>query len=301
MVIIDIANVRGHKKVVMDAALNQKLDGLIASFQTFESRLSSIEANVSKTSSDLSNGHPPVQELTEEGGSGDNRGAAQGSGTAHQQVYLESTESSIEPSTDALQAKFKSIKDSLQKVRLPEGFKTDTALRGIGRQHIASARLINSSSDYAETLFKFILTLQEDSPLKAEDIDTLVTVVSAHIKYLQAEKGVCYVNAKFGENVGTMFREFKSHASAFSSNDIQTLERVVQLASAYNNNRGASQRGRGRGYRGNGYQGYDGGYSRGGYRGQGNRYQWNRGGFQNRGNRSGGNSWNDSENSNEQG
>ena len=101
-----------------------------------------------------------------------------------------------------IQAKYKSIKDSLQRIRLPEGYKTDTALRGIGRQHIQQARVINASSDYAETLMKFILTLQEQAPLTAEDIDTCMTIVSAHIKYLQAEKGVCYVNAKFGDNVG---------------------------------------------------------------------------------------------------
>ena len=160
---------------------------------------------------------------------------------------------------------------------------------------------LNSSSDYAETLMKFLLTLREETPLTAEDIDTCMTIVSAHIKFLQAEKGVCYVNAKFGDNVGSMFREFKSHASVFSPGDIATLERVVQLATAHNNNRGSSQRGgRGRGYRGGqGYQGYDGGYSRGGYRGHGNRYNWNRGGFQSRGgNRPGGDSWTDPENTN---
>ena len=299
MVIIDIANDRGHKKcekMSESEKILEKLEELSVTFGSFESRLAKIENTSCNDASGLSKDHPKTEESATKF-VGDN---SVGQTATHHLQSSESTESSYtsftEPSADVIQAKYKSIKDSLQRIRLPEGYKTDTALRGIGRQHIQQARVINASSDYAETLMKFILTLQEEAPLTAQDIDTCMTIVSAHIKYLQAEKGVCYVNAKFGDNVGSMFREFKSHSSVFSPGDIATLERVVQLASAHNNNRGSSQRGgRGRGYRGN--QGYDGGYSRGVYRGHGNRYNWNRGGFQSRGgNRSGGDSWTDSEN-----
>ena len=282
----------------------EKLDQMSVTISSFESRLVSIENSNSNGATDLSKDASPTKDSSAEIVS-DNVLGHSVPPPHHLHHHSESTESSqntyTEPSADVIQAKYKSIKDSLQRIRLPEGYKTDTALRGIGRQHIQQARVINSSSDYAETLMKFLLTLREETPLTAEDIDTCMTIVSAHIKFLQAEKGVCYVNAKFGDNVGSMFREFKSHASVFSPGDIATLERVVQLATAHNNNRGSSQRGgRGRGYRGGqGYQGYDGGYSRGGYRGHGNRYNWNRGGFQSRGgNRPGGDSWTDPENTN---
>ena len=175
------------------------------------------------------------------------------------------------PTDKLLQDQFKTIKDTLAKIKLPLGFKTDFSLRGVGRNQTSSAKIINNCCEYAETLMKYVLCLQTGDPIQEENINTLMNILAAQIKYLQSEKAICFVNGKFGENVGTLFREFKSHTSVFSPEDVQVLEHVTQLAN--------SQRGRGRGNRG-GYRntnrdGYNPGAS------GGNRYTW-RGGFNDR-------------------
>ena len=159
MVIIDIANDRGHNKMSESAQILEKLQELSVTFESFESRLANIEKKSSSDASDLRKDHPKTEESATNLVSDNSEGQI----PTHQLQSSESTESSYttftEPSADVIQAKYKSIKDSLQRIRLPEGYKTDTALRGIGRQHIQQARVINASSDYAETLMKFILTL----------------------------------------------------------------------------------------------------------------------------------------------
>ena len=178
----------------------------------------------------------------------------------------------LEVDSAQFQEFFKSVKDTLTKVKLPLGYKTDFSLRGVGRAHTSSAKLINNCCEYAETLMKFVLCLEVGQPITDDLINTLMTILAAQIKYLQSEKAVCFVNGKFGDNVGNLFREFKSHSSVFSAQDIQTLEHVAQLANTQSQNQ--SQRGRGRGGRG-GYRGTN-NYSN---YGSGNRYSWRGGGF----------------------
>ena len=199
---------------------------------------------------------------------GSQDGGAQGAGVS-QSDFVQF------PSEQLLQDQFKTIKDTLSKVKLPLGYKTDISLKGVGRQHTGSAKVINNCCEYAETLMKYVLCLSAGETISDENINTLMNILAAQIKYLQSEKAVCFVNGKFGENVGTLFREFKSHSSVFSPEDVQTLEHVAQLANAQQ----TSQRGRGnRGSRG-GYR-----HSGNGYFG-GNRFNW-RGGsnFNNRSN-----------------
>ena len=109
--------------------------------------MAKIENNSCSDASGLSKDPPKTEESTTNLVSDNSVGQT----PTHHLQSSESTESSFtsftEPSADVIQAKYKSIKDSLQRIRLPEGYKTDTALRGIGRQHIQQARVINASSD----------------------------------------------------------------------------------------------------------------------------------------------------------
>lgn len=192
---------------------------------------SSVKANVDKAQAahNIQN-HAGVQ-----------AGALQQDGGAQAAAGVSSADFVQFPSEQLLQDQFKTIKDTLSKVKLPLGFKTDFSLRGVGRQHTSSAKVINNCCEYAETLMKYVLCLSAGETISEDNINTLMNILAAQIKYLQSEKAVCFVNGKFGENVGTLFREFKSHSSVFSPEDVQTLEHVAQLANAQQ----ASQRGRG--------------------------------------------------------
>ena len=153
-----------------------------------------------------------------------------------------------------VQQQYKVLKDSLQKVRLPPGYKTKMSLRGVEAQNSKTAKVIYSCAEYSETLLKLLLTLKAIEPLTENKLDSLLISVPAQIHFLQAEKDNCFVNGKFGDNVGSLFREFKDHVFSFSSEDIATLDCVVQLSNARSsqqcgNHHGSGQR-RGEGYSG---------------------------------------------------
>ena len=148
-------------------------------------------------------------------------------------THEESTPSTS--SNDELQLQYKSVKDSVQKVRLPPGLKIETSLRGVGQQFNKTARVIHAAADYSETLLKLLLTIDTSAdPVTIPDdlVDCLVVAVTAQIRYLQSEKSVCFISGRFGEEVGSLFREFKTHASSLSAPDIQVLENVIQLSAA---------------------------------------------------------------------
>ena len=99
-----------------------------------------------------------------------------------------------------------------------------------------------------------MLTFIANGPLTEDKLDSLLDIVTAQIRFLQAEKGVGFVYGKFGNEDGSLFKEVQGHASSFSSDDIATLERVVQLSNAWSsqqcvNHHGSSQCHRG-GYSG---------------------------------------------------
>ena len=82
-----------------------------------------------------------------------------------------------------------------------------------------------------------MLTFIANGPLTEDKLDSLLDIVTAQIRFLQAEKGVGFVDGKFGNEDGRLFKEFQGHAS---------LERVVQLSNAWSsqqclNHHGSSQ------------------------------------------------------------
>ena len=138
-------------------------------------------------------------------------------------------------SNDQLQQQYKSIKDSVQKIRLPPGLKLETSLRGVGQQFNKTARVIHAAADYSETLLKLLLSIDTSTdPIVITDdlVDCLAVAVTAQVRYLQSEKSVCFVSGRFGEDVGNLFREFKTHAASLSSNDIGVLKDVIELSAA---------------------------------------------------------------------
>ena len=69
--------------------------------------------------------------------------------------------------------------------------KTDFSLRGVGRQHTGSAKVINNCCEYAETLMKYVLCLSAGETISEDNINTLMNILAAQIKYLQSENAVC--------------------------------------------------------------------------------------------------------------
>ena len=193
-----------------------------------------------------------------------------GPGPAGYTAHEESTSGSSTSSNDELQMQYKAVKDSVQRVRLPPGLKLETSLRGVGQQFNKTARVIHAAADYSETLLKLLLTIDTSKdPITISDdlVDCLVVAVTAQVRYLQSEKSVCFISGRFGEEVGNLFREFKTHASSLSASDIGVLENVIQLSAA------RQQQPRGRGFQGqrrpyNNYRGRSNFARRGGHNSQ---------------------------------
>ena len=125
----------------------------------------------------------------------------------------------VDISGKRLQDDFKSIKDSVQKVRIPKDFKSNDSNKGIKSAEQSKAAIINQCASYSETLLKILPTIEVERPLSEEAMNNMMTVVLAQIRYLQEENGI-------------------------SNGDIRTMESCMSSSMANSQNAG-----RGRGYR----------------------------------------------------
>ena len=175
------------------------------------------------------------------------------------------------PDFNAVQEEFRTIKDAVQKVKLPKEIKVEESKKGIKRQDQSKAAIITNCASYTECLLKLLLTCPEDRPISEQNWNDIITVIVAQLRYLQEEKSLLLVNSSLGEGVGTLYRQFREHTSMFNAADISKLESCVQLYNASSQNQSGDRsfsRGRGAG-RGRGF-----------YRGRGPSFgyqsqQWN--------------------------
>ena len=162
-----------------------------------------------------------------------------------------------------IQEYYKSIKDAIQRVKIPPELKVDDSRKCVKRQEQGKAAIISACAGYGETLLKLLLTLEPEKPLKEGDLDDLLTIISAQLRYLQEERALVLVNSSLGEGVGRLYRNFRDNTSMFPPSTIDTLQSLVTLYNASNPNT-QSNRGHGRGsYRGQDYRRFDRNYSRG--------------------------------------
>ena len=123
---------------------------------------------------------------------------------------------------------------------------------------------------YAETSLKILSVLKnsEQSP-NGTDIDDLITVSTAQIRYLQEEYAGIIIDSKYGHDTAQTFRALQRNTSIFPQSVLDRVETAVNLTSL---NRDRDRRG-GRGNRGRGWYFSGRGYSRNNqYRGTGRGY-----------------------------
>lgn len=174
------------------------------------------------------------------------------------------------PDLDDIQQEFSIIKDSVQRVRLPKDLKVDDSRQGVRRADQGRMNNISKCARYAETSLKLLANLSADR-VSEEDINDLLIVNVALVRYLQEEHALVHVNGSFGDNVEKIYRNFRRNTSVFNSQAIESLQAAVTLDAAHPSNSGYSGN-----YRGN----YRGRWPNSGYRGRGFRggsvYRFNR-------------------------
>ena len=131
-----------------------------------------------------------------------------------------------------LQEEYRVIKDSVARVKLPKDFKISDTNKGIKRSEQPKAAILNNSAGYSETLLKLLLSVDSDTPIGEEKINSMLTVTLAQLRYIQEEKSMLLVNSSLGEGVGRLYRQFRDNTTMFSSGDIRTMESCVSLFNA---------------------------------------------------------------------
>ncbi|KAH3807330.1 hypothetical protein DPMN_135667 [Dreissena polymorpha] len=123
---------------------------------------------------------------------------------------------------------------------------------GIKRDDQQVLNILSESGRYVETVLKLLSRAQEGEDL---DLYLIVSVLLAHIQYLQEEFAACLVKWKFDEGTAQLFRALQKGTSGFANSCLQNVRVAAELSSIanrypsggrYNSFRGGFDRGRAR-------------------------------------------------------
>ena len=174
-----------------------------------------------------------------------------GSGGEGRQNGRRRTENFAIPELDDIQQEFTIIKDSLQKIRLSKDLKVEDSRQGVRRGDQGQINNISKCARYSETVLKLLSSLDCVS-ISEGDINDLLIIHVAMIRYLQEEHALVHVGGSFGDNVEKIYRNFRRNTSVFDSQAIESLQAAVTLDAAQPNQVNQGFRGRGRfGYQSN--------------------------------------------------
>jgi hypothetical protein len=174
---------------------------------------------------------------------------------------LDSSEGSTSSVNDfSVQEEFQSIKDSLQKVKLPSDQKLNDSRIGINRADQPLYNVVAKCARYIETAIKWV-GVQEPGQISNDDLMCLHTILLANLRYLQGEYQAVLVQSQFDKDTSRFFRSLQKDNNNFSDGALRNLQTAVAVTnlrgSGYNRSswRGSSYRGRGNSsYRGGPYR-----------------------------------------------
>ncbi len=230
-----------------EAELTQKISELITSVVAIDLRTQSIDTRLKaveeRSHGREDQGEPHAQVRQVNPGGEDNEGATGGQANSPQNTFVN------------VQQEFAAIRDSLSRVRLPSDLKVNDTSVGVQRSDQQRLKVVSRCSRYTETLIKLISSLQADT-VTAGDLQDLLTVCVAEVRFLQEEHAMMLVGNNFGDGVEKLYRSLRSNTTPEA---LETLQAAVLLG-------GHSNAGRARGQqRGGYYPGNNGRWNRGGY------------------------------------
>lgn len=159
-----------------------------------------------------------------------------------------------------VQQEFSVIRDALQRVKLPADLKLDDSKQGVSRVDQKRLNVVQRCARYGETLLKLLSTMQQGN-INPGDVQDLVTIAVAQVRYLQEEHSMLLVNNNFGEDVEKIYRQLRRNTSQFTPGALESLQAAVTLSSHTESpRRGRDSYGRGSSYRGSSYRGRRGYY-----------------------------------------
>lgn len=182
--------------------IEKKLDSLISltgqlvsENQSFHERLAKIEETPSPNEKNVdSSGRS--EHVTGTLPVGDNTGAAVAEATA------------LPKDCANIQQEFLVIRDAIQRVKLPNDLKLDESSPGVQNKDRPRRNVLARCAKYAETSLKLLSTLKAGQ-VSEGDLQDLITISMAQVRYLQEEQAMILVNNNFGEVVEKTYRNFR--------------------------------------------------------------------------------------------
>ena len=152
-------------------------------------------------------------------------------------------ESEVGASSD-LQTDFKSIRESLAKVRLPPDLVVGDSRAGVSKADWPKFQVIQKCARYQETVLKLFSQCTSREPVLSE----LSTIAIAQLRYLQEEYTNLLVANQFDDGTTRLFQTLQQNPAAFTPGALENLQRAVSIAGARHNRQvSGSGRFRGRG------------------------------------------------------
>lgn len=157
--------------------------------------------------------------------SGENQG---NQGATLQNVNQTLTEPGVSPTTTIvdsaanLQREFKTLQDSLSRVRLPEELKLVDSKQGIKGKDQPMLHVISQSARYTETALKIIAT-------QPEDVASLYVVLSAHMNFLHGEYAGLLVGNTFDQDTAKVFKCLEKNTFAFKGSALTNLRNAAEI------------------------------------------------------------------------
>ena len=144
-----------------------------------------------------------------------------------------------------VQKEFNAIRNALQRVKLPNDLVVaDNRRQGVSRKDQIRMNVVAECAKYVETSLKLLSTIQSAGEISEGDIQDLITVQIAQVRYLQEEHSLILVNNSFGDGVEKIYRNLRKHPTHFPPDAIDALQAAVTLNS---HQQTSEPRGRGRG------------------------------------------------------
>jgi hypothetical protein len=172
-----------------------------------------------------------------------------------QQDRLGAQNRSAKAESNPVQQEFNVIRDALQRVKLPADLKLDDSKQGVSRVDQKRLNVVQRCARYGETMLKLLSTMQQGNT-NPGDVQDLVNIAVAQMRYLQEEHAMLLVNNNFGEDGEKIYRQLRRNTSQFTPDALESLQAAVTLSSHTENPR----RGRGSPFRGSSYRGRRGYY-----------------------------------------
>ena len=127
-----------------------------------------------------------------------------------------------------LQGDFLSLKDAVQKIKIPSDFLLNESKAGIRREDQGTLNILAKSARYSEVGLKLLSTLTESNITDA-DIKQLMTIHAAHVRFLQDEYAHLVVLGKYPKETAQVFRSLQRNTSGLNAEALHNLKLAVEV------------------------------------------------------------------------